>query len=257
MHGSRFYEDEIRKTLQQVASLQKKTNSIEDLKRYMGTSYTFLAIPVPVLRQLVKKHRYSFRSESLSQQWAIWNASFLSSGSFEIMSQCLYFASGVLDRTDASFAWKITQPWVEKIDNWAHSDLLSGLYARLSDRLPAEVSPIVQKWSLDVNPWKRRQSLIVMILYLKKRKFTLSAQKMLLRTELLLSDRDYYVQKAVGWALREISTVDQQATLLFLKKKVHLLSAIAFPASVEKLSSLDVLSLKEYRRLGRLHSKHK
>jgi 3-methyladenine DNA glycosylase AlkD len=53
--------------------------------------------------------------------------------------------------------------------------------------------------------------------------------------EALLKDPEYYVQKGVGWTLREIYNLHPDATLEFIETNVKSISPAAWQASTEKL----------------------
>ena len=69
---------------------------------------------------------------------------------------------------------------------------------------------MLKKWNRDSDPWKRRQNLVVLIR--RRNKHTLAFEEMIPLIERLVSDDDYFVQKAVGWALRDIALVFPEPT---------------------------------------------
>lgn len=65
----------------------------------------------------------------------------------------------------------------------------------------------------------------------------------------LLPDKEYYVQKGVGWTLREVYNVYPNETLTWLKQDIKLLSSIAFTIAIEKMDSITVNELKAIRKV--------
>ena len=61
--------------------------------------------------------------------------------------------------------------------------------------------------------------------------------KIVLLVEPLLGDKEYYVQKGVGCALREMHTVYPKETMPFLQKHIKKISAIAFTIAIEKMTA--------------------
>ena len=59
----------------------------------------------------------------------------------------------------------------------------------------------------------------------------------------------YYVQKGVGWTLREIGNVYPDEALAFLEANIGQLSAAAFTAATEKLSPAKKNRIKKLRAL--------
>jgi 3-methyladenine DNA glycosylase AlkD len=64
----------------------------------------------------------------------------------------------------------------------------------------------------------------------------------------LLTDREYYVQKGVGWTLRELHNVYPSKTLAFLTENIRSVSAIAFSPAIEKMDIETVGGLKALRK---------
>ena len=59
---------------------------------------------------------------------------------------------------------------------------------------------------------------------------------------------DYYVQKGVGWALRELHTVYPRETLPFIQLHLKNISPIAFTIAIEKMSLKEKEKLKLLRK---------
>jgi len=230
-----------------------KISGHKDLKSYIGTEYEVLGLTVPMQRSILKTG-YSFSTLSLEQQLPLWDAIWKSTDVYEVLSQCIYFIEKNWLKLDAIEVWTTVRSWVEKIDNWAHSDGLSDIYAHLMEKMPEEIYSQYQQWNKSENPWERRQSLVGMLLYSKKRKTLLPATKLLDMVEPLIADKDYFVQKGLGWALREIGNVYPDETIAFLSKNCTILHPVAFATSIEKinpeLKTLLKLQRKQKRSLA-------
>jgi 3-methyladenine DNA glycosylase AlkD len=227
-----------------------KISGHTDLKSYIGTEYEVLGLTVPMQRSILKTG-YSFSTLSLEQQLPFWDAIWKSTDIYEVLSQCIYFIEKNWLKLDAVEVWTTVRSWVEKIDNWAHSDGLSDIYAHLMEKIPEEIYGQYQQWNKSENPWERRQSLVGMLLYSKKRKTLLPATKLLDMVEPLIADKDYFVQKGLGWALREIGNVYPDETIAFLGKNCTILHPVAFATSVEKISPELKTLLKLQRKQKR------
>jgi len=243
------YAEEVMHALQS-AKAADKVSGIQDLKKYIGTAYDFIGLSVPLQRAVFKKG-FSFSKLPLPEQLQIWNELWLHSDNYEILSQCLYFTEYNRTRLDALQLWKVVRGWVKKIDNWAHSDGLSDVYAHLLECLPKEVYQQYVRWNHAANPWERRQSLVGMLLYSKKRVHLLPADQMLPLVANLLQDEHYFVQKGLGWTLREIGNVYPQEALDFLRRHVGDISSVAFTAAIEKLDPVQKDLLKQQRKARR------
>jgi 3-methyladenine DNA glycosylase AlkD len=67
----------------------------------------------------------------------------------------------------------------------------------------------------------------------------------------LLGDKDLYVQKGVGWQLREAYKLWPRPTLAFIESHILELPAITFSYATERLSSQNKNRLKKMRLRAR------
>jgi len=144
-------------------------------------------------------------------------------------------------------AWPVLREWPKTLNNWAHSDGLSDIFARCLELDKKRIYPELVKWNRSTNPWYRRQSLVSLFYYASMRKKLLPVSEVFPLIERLIKDDDYYVQKGVGWSLREAGNVYPKETLRFLREHIGDLRSYAFSAATEKLSVQDKQKLKALR----------
>lgn len=243
------YLTEVEKNIN-AAPKQDRTNNLVFLKKYIGTQYDFLGLKVPAQRAIYKKG-YSFSHLKPEEQIEIWDSIWQQSNCHDVMTQAIFFWEKHITKIDAEIAWNSLKGWISKVDNWAHSDGLSGLYSYLLEIKPVMVLPQLKKWNKSKNPWERRQSAVGLIHYHSKRKEVLSYTILISFIENLLDDKDYFVQKGVGWALREIGNIYPKETFAFLKKNYTSITGIAFAAASEKLNTKEKEELKKLRKEAR------
>ncbi|MCO4784128.1 MAG: DNA alkylation repair protein [Candidatus Cloacimonetes bacterium] len=233
------YLAEVHQTLE-----QNTTYTSSDLK------VARLNIRVPVLRKLAKT-RFSFSKDAdLSLQ--AWDYIWRNSPYFEAMSMALYnYQKRTLTQTEFS----IVSQWVDRCSCWEHSDDLSKIYAQTLEENPTWVIPTLKSWNHSDNSWKRRQSLVSLLEYSSKRKIVLPFNDLISYVTPLLKDEEYYVQKGLGWTLREIYNVYPKDTLDFLTSNLNLLSSIAYSSSTEKLDKQTKSEFNLQRKLFRQRSK--
>jgi len=115
------------------------------------------------------------------------------------------FSAGTFDRLGA---------WLENgIVNWGHTDVLSGQaisYFFQQDILPIET---LSPWTESLVKWKRRAVPVTLIEVLIK---DLPLQRILAVIESLRLDQDKFVQKGLGWFLREAWKLHRAETETFL-----------------------------------------
>ena len=74
----------------------------------------------------------------------------------------------------------------------------------LLERYPDELTPAMRSWSLDDNMWKRRSSIICQI----NRKDETDLALLFDCIDPNLSHPDFFIRKAIGWALRSLAWTD-------------------------------------------------
>lgn len=224
------------------------------LESYYNTKCEVLGLSLPLQRK-ISKDGFSFSSQPLNEQFKIWSSVYLSSNLHEAKFQALFFVQGGMKKIDHRDVWQEVKNWVHGIDNWAHSDLLSSIYSIILEQEPELIYPELKKWNKSENLWVRRQSVVSLLYYKRNRKNFIPFEHMIVLVENLLTDEAYYVQKGVGWTLRELWQVDDQKTFDFIDKNLHLITSVAFTAAVEKVPADIKQAWKEKRKLNRIKSK--
>ena len=184
-------------------------------------------------------------SLTIAKTWDyIWN----NSAFFEVMSQALYYYQY---RQLQSGEFDILINWVDRCQCWEHSDDLSKIYATVVEENPAWMIPTMQHWNQSENPWKRRQSVVGLIEYAHKRKRVLSFSQLISFIDPLLHDSDEYVQKGLGWTLREVYNLYPAETTDYIIQNIHAISPTAYHAATDRLSH------ERKSQLNRLRSEHR
>lgn len=192
---------------------------------------TYWGLKVPLHRQAAKA-RYSFSDLSLDEQWDHWLGIWQNSDIFDVKSVALVWLGDPKRRELRASRWKEVVAMAADIDNWAHSDSLSSLLAEILERRPQMLSQY-RKWNRSKNPWLRRQSIVGIYCYARMRKKKIPAKTALALIKPLLKDPHFYVQRGVGWTLREVDRVDSSLQRAFVRKHLHSISSTAWFATSE------------------------
>jgi len=220
-------------------------------KNYVGAGESkleFLDLTVPILDRRLKKG-FSFSNRPLAEQWRIWDQIWRHSSIFEVLVSAFAFADG--HPVEALTPYRKTLlGWVERSDNWANSDGLSSLYARLLEHDRKTILPTLEKWAASKNPWKRRQSLVALLYYSRGRdpKRVLPYSKLIAFVDRQIADPHYFVQKGVGWTIREIYNLYPRETVAWLGKNITRIAPPAWQAATEKLPAEIKARLKTVRQ---------
>lgn len=240
------YTKELEQTLKALSSHISK-ESAEGMKRYMSTELHVHGLSTKVQTDLGKQG-FGFHSDP-EATFLIYDTIFQNSHSFEAKNLAFIFLDRNYKHIPAKLQMKILPQWVSHVDNWAHSDNLSKFLSRLVELPETQTGMIakIDKWNRSKNLWERRQSLVALFYYARTKKQHLSFDYMIGLIENLLHDKEYFVQKAVGWTLRESYNVYPKETYRFLQEHIGDLSPYAFTASTEKMNTKDKAALKEKR----------
>jgi 3-methyladenine DNA glycosylase AlkD len=117
--------------------------------------------------------------------------------------------------------------WWDFVDEIA-VNLVGAVYGNFR----ARTRPIIERWIDDEDMWIRRTALLS---HLKHKRDTDSAQ--LFKHCLKLSNEpEFFIRKAIGWALREYSKTDPRAVRAFLTKNRKRLSNLSYAEGSKHLA---------------------
>lgn len=179
--------------------------------------------------------------------WNFWEQLWRHGRCFEEKTMAVSFWS---ERKNYELACRFREPllaWASELTNWAHSDALSSVYVRFLETYGKPVDALLLEWNKSDNPWLRRQSVVSLLFYTRLRTKLPTAKRVLDAIEPLLGDEHYYVQKGVGWTLREVYQVDEARTMRFIEKHLHAIKPAAYSAAVEKVPVDQKKALRDKR----------
>jgi 3-methyladenine DNA glycosylase AlkD len=229
---------------------EKKPNTSKD---FLSSKLKILNLKIPLLRKYSLKEIKNFsEAELLEFLDYVWQKSEVSEVLNWVLIQSEKFSSDFLIKNQHVFL-----NWVNRVENWWHSDGLSSLYVKILElelmkdtqrKFSFPFLENLKKWNSDPNPWKRRQSVVSLLYYSRSRFTHLPYEELLKFVTTLLKDSEYYVQKGVGWTIREIYNLYPEETRKFLKANAEHISPHAWLASTEKLEKKFRAELNTIRR---------
>jgi 3-methyladenine DNA glycosylase AlkD len=105
--------------------------------------------------------------------------------------------------------WMVThQSWWDSVDS-TNSFVISKFFILF----PEEIESTTSKWNQSSNKWLQRMSLLFQLTYKKKTNTTLLT-KYIEHCEL---EEDFFIRKAIGWALRAYAYTDAKWVIQFIK----------------------------------------
>ncbi len=193
---------------------------------------------------------YSFSKLPFKEQLLIWDYIWHHSKNFRAQLHAYFFLEdAVKNKAHHAAIWATSVAWQEGVDDWPLHDSLSKINTKLLESYPNEVYTQLAAWNKDEDLWKRRQSLVSLLYYSRTKKEYLPYKKIEALVTPLLGDKEYYVQKGVGWTLREMSNVYPAETMGFVKQHIKKISPIAFTIAIEKIRMDEKDALKELRKM--------
>ncbi|MCB0666001.1 MAG: DNA alkylation repair protein [Saprospiraceae bacterium] len=198
------------------------------------------------------KKGYSFSKFPLNKQVAIWDYIWLNEKDFWIKVQAFFFCETTLKKdADLLYIWPVIRKWQDQVDHWGLCDCLAKIYSKVLELDPEQVYPLLMEWNKSGDAWKRRQSLTSLVYYASVRKSVLPFTQIEAPISQLISDPEYYVQKALGWTIRELTVCYPEEAWKYLLEQSTLISSIAYPAATAKLTPQQKSTIKQIRATSR------
>jgi 3-methyladenine DNA glycosylase AlkD len=206
-----------------------------DMAAYHKVDRPYLGIPVPQVEELTDRWRAELTlDDRLALAGDLWRTNI-----HEARVAAAKLLTQARIRPDQA-AWKLIASWVPDFDGWALADHASIAGQK---RLVADPSRLdeVEGWVTSPHMWTRRAAL-VMTLPWTKQNFP-KEQDLAIRARVLgwcatlAPDRDWFIQKAVAWWLRDLSKHDAAATRAFLDQHGATLKPFARNEAARHLSN--------------------
>jgi 3-methyladenine DNA glycosylase AlkD len=189
----------------------------EAMSKYMKNNFRFLGIPAPKRKDLFKVFFNTFPIPAYDE------TKMLVKELFNLPErEYHYFAIQMLMKYKRSWSPTdivyfegliITKPWWDSVD-LISSKIISPYFIKY----PNLAAPMTDSWSQSKNIWLKRVSIIYQLAYKKNTNTELLTNHILENA----SHHDFFVQKAIGWALREYSKTDYKWVLNFIIQNTSL-----------------------------------
>jgi 3-methyladenine DNA glycosylase AlkD len=111
----------------------------------------------------------------------------------------------------------VTGAWWDYVDEAAH------LVGQMLRAHPRQIKPVMRAWSGADNLWKRRVSIICQISFKKDTDLDLLYGNITPN----LADRDFFIRKAIGWALRAYAWTDPEEVARYVRAHEAELSGLS------------------------------
>ncbi|WP_027243595.1 DNA alkylation repair protein [Leisingera daeponensis] len=194
---------------------QAEPGRAEQMAAYHKQSREVLGVPNPATNELTKSWRQALTTEQrVSLADALWGT-----GIFEARIAAGKLLTQARIKDDEA-VWDLMQSWVPDFDSWAIADHACSAIAKRLQAQPARLDT-VERWTQSDHMWTRRAALVATLPWAKMNNLKPADQQA--RERILgwaaayVPDRDWFIQKAIGWWLRDLSKHDAARTRAFLE----------------------------------------
>jgi 3-methyladenine DNA glycosylase AlkD len=182
------------------------------MKKYMRDQFEYLGIKTPqnaaLQKEFFKEHGFPELSELETVLRELWS---LPQREFQ------YVAVGLLSRFDKKISahfiktieyMLVTKSWWDTVDSVA-----GGIVGVHFQRFPEVREKYLAKWRASENFWLRRSAILFQLNYKKETDFELL--KEIIQEN--LGSNEFFINKAIGWSLRQYARIDPKAVRGFVK----------------------------------------
>ncbi|MED1202389.1 DNA alkylation repair protein [Heyndrickxia acidicola] len=182
------------------------------MEKYMKNHFIFLGIKAPVRRDLMKEFylktgilKKDFYVDFVKEVWRL--------SEREYQYAALDYGSKFLRKLDPShlallMSFITSKSWWDTVD-----PLASNFIGTLASRFPELIEQIDQ-WAVDENMWLRRTAILFQLKY----KGNTDEERLYRNILLNANSKEFFIQKAMGWTLREYSKTNPESVQMFIEK---------------------------------------
>ena len=214
-----------------------KATKHTDLDSYLGTTHPRYPITVPLLRIIAKdwmrQHVDLTRSAFSSLVTSLTKGE--SSTEKSMAGILLDYAT----KDQCQFNPKLFDRWLDELEGWAEVDnLCTGRYTSTEILNQWESwEPLLQKFAISKNIHKRRASIVCLCSPLRDSNDKRLVECALKNIELLKSEKDILITKAISWVLRTMIKHHKKTVAIYLKENADTLPIIAVRETHIKLKT--------------------
>ena len=197
---------------------------------YMKTDMPFYGVPsplrAPILAETIRRFPPTDRSAYRTLVLALWNRphreeKYLAIGYARAFPRYVTLSSVPLYRTMI-----VEGAWWDLVDEIA-VHLISRVLLTQRERM----TPKVEAWIDDPDLWLRRTAIISQLGH----KEATDAHLLFEACERRMEDKEFFIRKAIGWALRDYARTDPEAVTLFVTGNRERLSGLSYREATKHL----------------------
>ena len=195
----------VQRLIRSMHKIQNKTKGAE-MTKYLKGHFPCLGIQRPARASIQKEWLAEVDVNKWDLAWELWE---------QEHREFQYVALDYLK----SFSWyekedcKKVERFIVSKSWWDTVDLLASHVAgNYFEQWPDQIDPVVTKWRNSDNMWLNRTCLLFQLRYKDKTDFELLKSLILQYLEV----KEFFIQKAIGWSLRQYSRTNPDAVRDFI-----------------------------------------
>lgn len=198
--------------IKKIYAANADVENAKGAKAYLLNQFEFYGIKTPLRRQICKAFYASHPITNHKELTLLVKSCFA-----EPQRELHYFAIELVGhhkkmwskKTIPLIEWMITHnSWWDSVDS-TNSFVISKYFLQF----PEAIEPTTSKWNQSSNKWLQRMSLLFQLLY-KDKTNTVLLSKFIEHTQL---EEDFFIRKAIGWALRAYAYTNKKWVIQFVK----------------------------------------
>lgn len=117
----------------------------------------------------------------------------------------------------------VLRQWIEKSDWWDIVDIIASHHLGAIARISNEARDNIKNWVDDPNFWLKRCAILFQLKYKKDT----DSEFLFYCCKELAHEKEFFIRKAIGWALREYSKSNPNAVRAFIQENISFLSPLS------------------------------
>ena len=203
------------------------------MQAYMKTEMPFYGVQKPgraqILRRLKGEHAPDTHGDYIALSAALWELphreeKYLAQG---VATACPRFI--IPESLPLYHRFIVEGAWWDFVDETA-----THMIRELVLDYPAEIWPLVERWNADQDMWLRRTSILCQI----GAKGRTDANRLFRFCEARMDEEEFFIRKAIGWALREHARTDPQAVADFVVRHRGHMSGLSYREATKHIGDL-------------------
>ncbi|HLE59868.1 MAG TPA: DNA alkylation repair protein [Candidatus Limnocylindria bacterium] len=223
-----------------LATLSDELRTLADPSRaaqmqaYMKSAMPYHGVPMPVLRQVCRR-LFAGRQWATAEAWtdevlAVWRDAAYREERYAALALAGHRAARAFQVPAAMPLYEelvVSGAWWDLVDDVATHRIGPILRAH-----PVAMRPVILEWSRSDHVWKRRASIICQV----GARDAIDRDLLFACIEPSLGSREFFLRKAIGWALRELSKTDPDAVRAYVDANAERMSGLSRREATRRLA---------------------